>query len=354
VSIVFIGTFTEKGSRGIYQSVFNDQNGILSEARLVAELDNPSYLVADVLGHCLYVASETDSHEGVDGGQVVGYQVVAGTHDLRRSWATASGGARPCHLELSRDGQSLAVANYAGGSASRVSVDGPDAGAAMGTIRYSGVGTDLVRQSQSHPHGVHFDHLGRLWVPDLGLDTIRCYEIAADFASGHAQFELQVAPGTGPRHLAFHQGLGTMYVVGELVSQVLVYRITPGSVPELLQTISTLPPGVAADCLAAEILVDGLGRHLYVSNQNHDSIAVFAIDATTGHLEWQSEAMSGGHQPRHMSIDPSGRFMVVANLRSDSLVVFAISPESGDLSSIGASVYVPLPSCVVFTSEVTA
>ncbi len=41
---VFVGTYTDGKSKGIYRMVFDPASGKLSEPALAAELDNPSFL----------------------------------------------------------------------------------------------------------------------------------------------------------------------------------------------------------------------------------------------------------------------------------------------------------------------
>ena len=90
------------------------------------------------------------------------------------------------------------------------------------------------------------------------------------------------------------------------------------------------------------------GQFVYGSNRGHDSVAIFAIDQTTGRLTPRGHEPTQGRTPRNFNIDPSGRFLYAANQDSDSLVAFRIDERSGGLVPTGQVVRVGSPSCVVF------
>jgi 6-phosphogluconolactonase len=121
-----------------------------------------------------------------------------------------------------------------------------------------------------------------------------------------------------------------------------------GSLSEI-QTLSTLPEGVQGKNLStAEVQVHPSGRFLYGSNRGHDSIAIFAIDATTGRLRAVGHQPTQGKTPRNFGIDPTGRYLLAANQDSGTVIVFRVDPQSGQLAPTGHSADVPKPVCVKF------
>ena len=69
------------------------------------------------------------------------------------------------------------------------------------------------------------------------------------------------------------------------------------------------------------------GRFVYGSNRGHDSIAIFAVDASTGTLTPAGPPVDAGEStPRNFAIDPTGTFLLAANRDSDTVVVFRIDP----------------------------
>ena len=83
-----------------------------------------------------------------------------------------------------------------------------------------------------------------VFAPDLGLDQILCYRLdpaKASLTPNDPPFA-KVAPGSGPRHFAFHPKGKFAYVINEMGSRVTAfsYDASRGALQEI-QTISTLP-----------------------------------------------------------------------------------------------------------------
>jgi 6-phosphogluconolactonase len=157
---------------------------------------------------------------------------------------------------------------------------------------------------------------------------------------------------SGPRHIAFHPNGAYAYVVNELDSTVTTYRyasangaLTP------LQIVSTLPDTYTGNSRASEIEVDRSGRFVYASNRGDDSIAVFRIDPSNGHLAFVHAEPSRGRTPRFFTSTPDGRFMYALNEDSDSIVAFSIDRASGQLKPTGFSTESGSPVCMVFSQQ---
>src|SRR5690606_12952455 len=98
----------------------------------------------------------------------------------------------------------------------------------------------------------------------------------------------------------------------------------------------------------ADVHVHPSGKFVYGSNRGHDSIAIFAIDQSTGLLSVVGHESTQGEVPRGFAIDPTGTFLLAANQNTDTVVVFRIDQESGSLTPTGHSLDVPTPVCVKF------
>ena len=96
-------------------------------------------------------------------------------------------------------------------------------------------------------------------------------------------------------------------------------------------------------------MVEPSGRYVYVSNRGHDTIAVFAIDQTTGRLSAVGHEPTGGRTPRNFNVDPSGAFLYAANQDSDTIVQFRIDRSSGKLVPTGDTTPVGRPVCIIFS-----
>ncbi|HLO03035.1 MAG TPA: lactonase family protein, partial [Symbiobacteriaceae bacterium] len=243
-------------------------------------------------------------------------------------------------------GDSLLVTNYGGGTVAALPIQ-PDGslGPATGFAQHEGSGP-TARQAGPHPHSALYSS-GFVYVPDLGLDRVVIYRlvegelIPASFAA--------LPPGSGPRHLAAGSGDRLLYLVNELNSTVTVFqRDGETGALEAVQTVSTLPAGYAGINYPADIHLHPSGRFLYVSNREHDSIALFLVEAQSGLLSPAGHFPSGGRWPRSFGIDPTGRFLVAAHQKSDSVVSLAIDQASGALTPTGHSLSIPVPVCVRF------
>jgi len=137
-------------------------------------------------------------------------------------------------------------------------------------------------------------------------------------------------------------------VINELNSTLTAFRYSDlsGSLKEL-QTVSTIPGPVPGNS-TAEIEVHPSGKFVYGSNRGHNSIVVFAVDASTGKLTHVENQPSGGKVPRSFGIDPTGKWLLAANQSSDNVVVFQIDPASGRLKPTEHTVEVGAPVAVKF------
>jgi 6-phosphogluconolactonase len=117
-----------------------------------------------------------------------------------------------------------------------------------------------------------------------------------------------------------------------------------------VETVSTLPAGesVQRGYSTAEVQVHPSGKFLYGSNRGHDTIAVFAIDKSSGKLTLVENVSTQGRIPRNFGIDPTGEFLLAANQNSDSVVVFRIDAKTGRLTPTGQVIEVGAPVCVKF------
>jgi 6-phosphogluconolactonase len=342
---VYFGTYTSKGSRGIYTATFDPATGKLGRAELAAESPEPSFLAVARDGKHLYAVNETGTFEGGATGAVRAFTVTpSGSLELLNQ--VPSAGADPCNLVLTPDGGGLLVSNYSGGSLALLPV-GCDGrlGPARAVVQHQGPGVDSGQGTAPHVHSATFIPGTRTaWVADLGLDRVFSYRVdAGDRAlTPAAPPFLRLAPGAGPRHLALGPGGKRIYVVNELNSTITVFARG-----RELQTLSTLPAGFKGHNDCADIHMHPSGRFLYASNRGHDSLGVFKVDAR-GRLTLLENVATGGRTPRNFALAPDGRFLYAENQDSGTVVTFAVDPASGRLTATGQVLEVPAPVCMVF------
>jgi 6-phosphogluconolactonase len=348
-AMIYVGTYTNTGSKGIYRVALDLATGALAAVGQPAIADNPSWLVLHPSGRFLYAVNETGDAPGDPSGGVSAF-AIGKDGALTFLNRQPSEGAAPCHLAVDKAGRHLLVANYWGGTVAVLPIAGNGTlGAATTVIRHAGKSVH-PQQEDPHPHSVDFDPAGRVvFVSDLGLDEVVSYRYAADRGELTRASAARQKPGAGPRHLALHPDGHRAFVINEIDNTLTRMAVEPDAgALQPLESVSTLPAGFAGKSATAEVAVHRDGRLVFASNRGHDSIAIFAIDPATGALSAVGHEPTRGRNPRHFAIDPTGSWLVVANQDPGSLAVFRIDRASGRLQAVGEPMPVPRAVCVRF------
>jgi len=361
--ILYVGTYTTGNSKGIYAYRYNSESGELQPLGLAAATENPSFLASDKANEHLFAVNETTKYQGQSSGGVTAFSLDRKTGKLTQLNQVASRGADPCYVSLDRSGKYLLVANYTGGTVSVLPVlaDGR-LGEAVSVEKDRGtLGPNKERQDSPHAHWIEASARNRfVYVADLGLDQVLIYKFdgekgqlsrdqsrssknkaATDF------FSATLAPGTGPRHIAFSSDGKFMYVLGEMNATVTVFA-NDNETYHSIQQISSLPADFSGENTAAEIAMHPSGKFLYTSNRGADSIAEFSVDPASGKLTLLGDISTFGKTPRHFAIDPTGTRLLVANEDTGNIVEYSIDSATGKLTRVGKIVSVPSPVCLIF------
>lgn len=352
--LVYVGTYTDHGSKGIYAFHFDPDQGQLSSLGLAAETVAPSFLAAAPNGHFVYAVNEIQTFNGQPTGSVSAFAIQPGGQKLSLLNQVSSRGKDPAHIVIDGTGKFALVANYTSGSVAVLPLF-PDGhlGDASAFAQHQGSSVNRDRQEGPHAHAAAFSPDNRfVIVADLGLDQLLEYPFDASKGTLGVTRVTKTHPGAGPRHLVFSSNGRFLYVINEMESTVVTYSYDPktGALREL-QSLSSLPKDFVAKSgveeTAAEIAIDPSGNYLFASNRGYDSIAVFAVDRKTGLLTLREIDSTQGKTPRHFAIDPSGKWLLAANEDSNQIVVFRIDQATGHLTP-GKSIPVNSPVCVVF------
>lgn len=344
---LYIGAYTNEKNRGISVARLDLATGAISDLALAAETPNPTFLEIHPGGRWLYAVNEIANFEGRREGSIEAYEIDRATGRLRLLTRASTRGAGPCHVSLDRTGRMAMIANYGGGSVAsyRIGSDGR-LSEAVSFFQHEGRGANPRRQEGPHAHSINATPDNRFAVAcDLGTDEIVIYAIDPPSGSMKRHGAVKLAPGSGPRHFAFHPNGRFGYSVNELLSTVTAFEYKAGSLREI-QTVSTLPDGLSGENTTAEIRVHPNGRWLYASNRGEDSIAVFSVDAKTGRISRIENTPTQGRTPRNFFVEPSGRWLLAANQRSDNIAVFEIDPKTGRLLAAKQAITVGQPVCL--------
>jgi 6-phosphogluconolactonase len=353
--LAYVGTYTTGKSEGIYLYRLNLSSGELKHVATTKGVVNPSFLALAPSRHYLYAVNEVEQFAGRKSGAVSAFAVDQSTGDLRLLNQQASLGADPCYVDVDAAGRFVLIANYTGGNVTVFPVqrDG-SLGEATDMKQAQGSSINRERQEGPHAHCIVLDPTNRFaYSCDLGTDRIMIFRF--DSRNGKlipaAPPWVQVKPGAGPRHLAFHPNGKYLFVLSEMHSTVTAFTRDQqrGSLTKL-QTITTLPQDFKGTNSSADIHLSPNGRFLYCSNRGHDSIAIFTIDRGNGALNPVGHESTRGNWPRNFAIDPTGAFLLVANQKSDNIVSFRRDASTGRLSATGHVAEVPSPVCLEFTT----
>ncbi|ODP37749.1 lactonase family protein [Sphingomonas turrisvirgatae] len=328
---LWVGSYAAAGGRGLYR-LRCDANGLtLGNVDDVAS--NASYGVWSPRHRLHYLVDEAAL------GAVGAYRVdEAG---LTRQARLASEGREPCYVAIDPAERRIAVANYASGSIALFALgkDGlPQQGPAL--FANAGGGPNAERQEGPHMHCVRFSPDGAyLYATDLGTDQLLRFALKDDPAIERPQLVWTAPPGSGPRHLLFHPHAPLALLVCEMASTLTVFEVTAEGLATC-STCSTLPDDFSGESLGGDLAINAAGTRVYVTNRGHDSIAVFALDAGTGALEFIQHVASGGASPRNLlMLEDHGQLLVV-NEEAGNVVRFAFK-DDGELMPTGDSVDVP-------------
>ena len=352
--LVYVGTYTDHGSKGIYVYRFDSSTGKMTSLGLAAEATEPSFLAVDSSGPFLYAVNETETYSGQPTGAASAFAIQPDSGKLSLLNQVSSRGTDPAHITLDRTGKYALVANYTSGSVAVFALlkDGR-LGEVASFVQHKGSSVNPERQKGPHAHAIALSPDNRFAVvADLGLDQLLVYSFdAAKGTLGAKPQVVKASPGAGPRHLVFSFDSRFLYMLNEMQSSVVAYSYdaASGAMHEL-QTISSLPKGFSGENTAAEIEIDPSGKFLFASNRGDDSIAVFAIDPRTGMLTHVETDSTGGKTPRNFAIDPTGSWLLAANQDSDKIVVFRIDQKTGHLNPTGDVFQLPSPVCLKFVA----
>lgn len=336
---LLVGTYTKKGSEGIYTYAFDENSGYFIAIDTARGIDNPSFLAVSPDNKFVYAVNETD------GGSVEAFKLNEGK--LTSINMKSSGGAHPCYVTVDATGKWCIVGNYTGGSLAILPINNDGSlGDPKQVIQHTGTGPNKDRQEKSHVHSVNLSPNNKdLFVPDLGIDKIMAYRLndkTGELTEGNHQ---TVRAGTGPRHFTFHPNGKFAYVIQELSSTITAFNYSDGKLDQI-EEVSTIPKDFKGKNACADIHISLDGKFLYGSNRFYDRIVAFSIDQKTGKLTMIQETPSFGKVPRNFTISPSGKWVLVANQESDNVVIYSRNTFDGSINPSGRQIKVSMPVCL--------
>jgi 6-phosphogluconolactonase len=269
------------------------------------------------------------------------YAIEPGAGTLRPLGSAPLAESLP-YITFDRSGRFLLGASYAG---DLVCVNPVSADGRLGAPQQ-------VIPTARNAHAIIVERTNRFaYVPHLGTDQV--FQFRFDEKTGrlspNAPALLQLAPGSGPRHLVVSPDNRFVHVLGELDATISVLSLEANGELRVKSVASFLPPhsnlrrgaprpapdrNVDNDIWASDLHLTPDGRFLYAAERTRSTISTMAVDAVTGGLSFRG-SIETEKQPRGFRIDPSGRFMVVSGEKSDTISSYTIDGSTGALRLIG-------------------
>jgi 6-phosphogluconolactonase len=344
--IAYVGTYTNQRptpkSKGIYAYRFDAKTGKFTSLGLAGETSNPSFIAVSPNHKFLYAVNENNQ------GTVSSFAIDAATGMLKALNSVSAKGGGTCHVSLDKTGKWLFAANYNTGSVASfpVNADG-SLGEAVSAIQHQGSSINPSNQKGPHAHEAVVSPDDKLLiVPDLGMDKLMEYQIGANGAlTANTPPSITIAPGSGPRHIAFAPNGRFAYAMTEITDSVIAFSYDGKGGMKELQTLASAPaaPGTSG----AEIAVHPSGKFLYAANRGHNSISIFTIDSK-GMLTAAGNVSTQGKTPRFFGLDPTGGYLIAANQDSGNMVVFEIDQKTGGLTPTGDNLEIASPVCIAY------
>src|SRR5258706_13234148 len=99
---MYVGTYTDKSSKGIYAFREDGRTGDFAPAGLAAETKNPSFLAVHPNQRFLYALNEEGDYQQKNNGGVSAFSIDAATGKLTFLNEVKSGGADPCYVAIDK------------------------------------------------------------------------------------------------------------------------------------------------------------------------------------------------------------------------------------------------------------
>ncbi|MBC3269972.1 lactonase family protein [Pseudomonas sp. SWRI81] len=324
----------------ISQYRLDQDNGALTlvEQTQAGDQVNPMAITPD--GKVLFAALRVKPF------QVLGYRIDSKSGHLT-PFTQAPLAESMAYLSTDRKGRYLLAASY---GADLVSIQkiAKDYQPSANVLRYK---TGL------HAHSIRTEPSNRFaYAGNLGTDKVLQYRLDAQtgelspIGSGY----VSVPDKTGPRHLAFSPNGKFLYVVGEMSGTVTAFSIddTTGALTQIADANGIparlkLAHGEVRDARnndlkddptpriwAADLRMSPDGKLLLMSERTSSSVSAFAVDPSTGGLEFLDNYPVQEQQPRNIAFSPDGRWLLVTGEKSAKVGTYAVSKD-GALKRVG-------------------
>ena len=178
---------------------------------------------------------------------------------------------------------------------------------------------------------------------DLGADKVIMYTYEDGKLEEASNHNLNVVPGSGPRHMIFSKDGRYAYLVNEIANNLMVFKYSDEYL-NLIQVIHTTPRHFHDFSSASAIRLSDTGNHLFVSNRGHDSIVLYRVNKETGKVSLLYMVHTG-RSPRDFNIIDN-KYLIVGAQDDDEIELFTFDEEEEQLVRTVYTLKIPAPVCI--------
>jgi 6-phosphogluconolactonase len=312
----YIGCYSNKETslpnakgKGLSVVSLDSKTGVLTEDRVVENVDNPEYLYLNKERGELYVASERFTEFGEIS--------ILDSETLDVKYRVSSRGLSTCYVCFDETTDRLLWCNYATGNICYHNLDDGK----EGNLQLEGSSINKERQSSPHPHFVAL-FKNTIMVSDLGCDLIHILDRDSDDLKIIG--DIETPKGYGPRHMLIKSN--RLYVICELIPKLLIY--TYDSKSKSWQFEQELDNEKEAKMNVSNPAAIKMGKHnvLTTSNRFSDTLRQFKFFEDDKVVDMKTIKL-GGKCPRDICFSKDGRWILVPLQDSDCIEVYHIDTD---------------------------
>lgn len=348
--IIYAGTNSARGSKGIYVLEFDRQQGKLKEIQTLDEGRGPGFLALSPNKDFLYsIYSQGTIQDG--NGAVMSFKIDPFSGHLKKLNEQSIGVKGAAHISIDPKGRYAYTANYGDGSITVFPINSDGSLAKPSDyIKHTGSSINPDRQTRPYPHSSIPSSDGKfLYVCDLGTDKIVIYEVLGGGKLRPAAVPfVQLVAGSGPRHFKIHPNGNFAYSVDELSNTIVGFKVNKKTGElSILERLSMLPQDFKEVSYASDVHFSPDGKFIYASNRGHESLVIYQVNAKNGRLTLVGHESTGGKHPRNFMIDKTGDYVLVGNMNTDNVVIFNRDSKTGKLKPNGSEYAIPGITCLI-------
>lgn len=336
----YVSSYGKNDNKGIYIINFNENTEEFSLVQHIVTRDYPSYMI--IKNNILYIAYKNASRSNTGGG-LGSFSIYKDELIINNNYS--SNGRSYTHLCISDNSRYLFAANYQVGSTASYLLENYYIKEKIGAVHHTGLGPDLLkRQTGPHCHyiGITPDK-EFVYAVDLGADKVIMYTYQNGRLEEASNYNLNVVPGSGPRHMIFSHDGRFAYLVNEISNNVMVFKYRDKYLT-LIQIIHTTPHHYHGFSSASAIRLSSSGKHLFVSNRGHDSIVLYRVNQETGRLTLLYMVHTG-KGPRDFNII-NDKYLIVGAQDDNEIELLTFNEEKEELIRTASTLTIPLPICI--------